>query len=143
MAYQRTPEPGNPARSEAWALLEAARQLHQTKDGTMDDFRAALRMNWRLWTIFQASVVEPDCALPAEVRGNLLSLANFVDRATVQLLVEREPKTIEALININRQISEGLMEGARATAARTQTAAANPEPAVTTAATAAPIRQSA
>lgn len=143
MAYQRTPEPGNPARSEAWALLEAARQLHQTKDGEMDDFRAALRMNWRLWTIFQASVVEPDCALPTEVRGNLLSLANFVDRATVQLLVEREPKTIEALININRQISEGLMEGARATVARTQIAAAKPEPAVTTAATAAPIRQSA
>ena len=38
-AYPRTPEPGNPARTEAWALLEAARQLHQTKDGPIEDFR--------------------------------------------------------------------------------------------------------
>ena len=25
--YQTTPEPGNPARTEAWALLESARDL--------------------------------------------------------------------------------------------------------------------
>ena len=40
-AYPRTPEPGNPARTEAWALLEAARLLHQTKDGPVEEFRAA------------------------------------------------------------------------------------------------------
>lgn len=122
-AYQRTPEPGDPARSEAWALLEAARKLNQTKDASMDEFRSALRANWRLWTIFQASVIEPDCPLPNEVRINLLGLANFIDRTTVQLLAEREPTKISALVNINRQISEGLMEGARAKAAA---AAASP-----------------
>ncbi len=37
-AYPRTPEPGNPARTEDWALLEAARQLHQSKDGPIEDF---------------------------------------------------------------------------------------------------------
>ena len=42
-AYPRAPEAGNPARTEAWALLEAARQLYQTKDGPIEDFRAALR----------------------------------------------------------------------------------------------------
>ena len=26
--YQRAPEPGNPARTEAWALLETARELY-------------------------------------------------------------------------------------------------------------------
>lgn len=115
--YQRTPEPGDPARSEAWALLEAARKLNQTKDGPMEEFRAALRANWRLWTIFQASLIEPDCPLPNEVRANLLGLANFIDRTTVELLAEREPTKIAALVNIDRQISEGLMEGARAKAA--------------------------
>jgi flagellar protein FlaF len=141
-AYQRTPEPGNPARSEAWALLEAARRLNQTKDGPMDDFRAALRANWRLWTIFQASLVEPDCTLPDEVRGNLLGLANFIDKTTVELLAERDTKKIDALLNINRQISEGLMEGARASAARAAVATAAPQ---TTAKPAAPlsVRQSA
>jgi flagellar protein FlaF len=117
-AYQRTPEPGNPTRSEAWALLEAARTLNQTKDGPIDDFRGALRANWRLWTIFQASLIEPDCTTPNEIRGNLLGLANFIDKTTVELLAERDATKIEALININRQISEGLLEGARADAAR-------------------------
>jgi flagellar protein FlaF len=102
-------------------LLEAARKLNQTKDGPVDDFRAALRANWRLWTIFQASVVEPDCNLPMELRSNLLGLANFVDKLTVELLAQADAKKIDILINMNRQISEGLMEGARAKAAQSAT----------------------
>ncbi len=117
-AYPRTPDPGNPARTEAWALLESARRLHQTREGPIEEFRAALRQNWRLWTIFQASLVEPDCKLPAPVRSNLLGLSNFVDRQTAALLAVRDPKKIDALVNINRQISEGLLEGQRVGAAR-------------------------
>jgi flagellar protein FlaF len=115
-AYPRAPKPGNPARTEAWALLEAARQLHQTKDGPIDDFRAALRKNWRLWTIFQASLSEADCPVPMPIRRNLLGLSNFVDRQTAELLARRDAKKVEALVNINRQISEGLLEGQRASA---------------------------
>jgi flagellar protein FlaF len=139
--YQRTPEPGNPARSEAWALLESARQLNQTKDGPIDEFRSALRANWKLWTIFQASVIEQDCPLPLEVRGNLLGLANFIDKITVELLATREPKKIDALVNINRQISEGLMEGARAKAAAAPSPVTAPKDAPPPAAT--PVRQTA
>lgn len=112
-SYPRAPEPGNPARSEAWALLEAARGLNATKDGPIEEFRAALRANWRLWTIFQASLIEPDCALPDETRTNLLSLAKFVDKQTVLLLAQVDLEKVAALVNINRQISEGLLEGAR------------------------------
>jgi flagellar protein FlaF len=126
--YQRTPEPGNPARSEAWALLEAARRMNATKDGPIEEFRVALRANWRLWTIFQASLIESDCALPDETRLNLLSLANFVDKQTVQLLGELDPNKVDSLVNINRQISEGLLDGARAQAARA-TEPANAAPA--------------
>ena len=119
-AYPRAPEPGNPARTEAWALLEAARQLHQTKDGPIEDFRAALRKNWRLWTIFQASLSEADCPVPMPIRRNLLGLSNFVDRQTADLLAARDVKKVEALVNINRQISEGLLEGQRASARASQ-----------------------
>ena len=115
--YHRRPEPGNPGRSEAWALLEAARELNLTKDGPIEAFRVALRRNWRLWTIFQASLLDPECTMPAEVRSNLLGLANFIDRQTAELLANPDPGKIEALVNINRQISEGLLEGARATTA--------------------------
>jgi flagellar protein FlaF len=79
---------------------------------------AALRKNWRLWTIFQAELIDADCKLPQELRGNLLGLANFIDRHTAQLLANPEPKDIDVLVNINRQISEGLLEGQRAASAK-------------------------
>lgn len=125
-AYPRTPEAGNPARTEAWALLEAARELHQSKEGPIEDFRAALRKNWRLWTIFQASLSEADCTLPLPVRRNLLGLSNFIDRQTADLLAVRDAKKVDVLVNINRQISEGLLEGQRASARATQQAAPAP-----------------
>lgn len=112
-SYPRMPQPGNPARSEAWALLELAREMHQAKDGPVEEFRGALRRNWRLWTIFQASLIEPDCQVPDHIRRNLLGLANFVDRISAELLVNRDSARIDALVNINRQISEGLLEGLR------------------------------
>src|SRR6185312_8884826 len=125
-AYPRTPEAGNPARTEAWALLEAARQIHLTKDGPIEDFRAALRKNWRLWTIFQASLSEADCPVPLAIRRNLLGLSNFVDRQTAELLAVRDDKKVDALVNINRQISEGLLEGQRASARANQQPTAAP-----------------
>jgi flagellar protein FlaF len=125
-AYPTTPEPGNPARTEAWALLEAARELHQSKEGPIEDFRTALRKNWRLWTIFQASLSEADCTVPLPVRSNLLGLSNFVDRQTAALLAARDPKQVDVLVNINRQISEGLLEGQRASARAGQPAPSAP-----------------
>ncbi len=122
--YQRTPEPGNPARSEAWALLEAARELFQARTAPIDVVRGALRRNWRLWTIFQANLLDPDCPVPAELRSNLLGLSNFVDRQTAALLAHPDPARIDVLVNINRQISEGLLDGQRAQAARPPSAIA-------------------
>ena len=119
-AYQRMPGPGNPARTEAWALLEAARELYQARTAPIDVLRGALRRNWRLWTIFQASLSEADCPVPAPIRRNLLGLSNFVDRQTAELLAVRDEKKVDALVNINRQISEGLLEGQRASARASQ-----------------------
>jgi flagellar protein FlaF len=112
--YQTTPEPGNPARTEAWALLESARELSHAKTGPSERFLAALRRNWRLWTIFQASLLDPQCTMPAEIRGNLIGLANFIDKRSAELLAKPDPSLVDALININVQIGEGLLAGARA-----------------------------
>lgn len=73
----------------------------------------AVRFNWRLWTIFQTDLVDQNCTLPAEVRGNLLGLSNFIDRHTAGILANPEPSQIDVLVNINRQIGEGLLEGQR------------------------------
>lgn len=124
--YQRMPEAGNPARTEAWALLEAARELHLSKDAPLDRRRAALRRNWRLWTIFQASLLDESNTMPAGVRANLLGLANFIDRHTAGVLADGDPSKIDVLVNINRQISEGLLDGQRAAVApRPQAATAS------------------
>ena len=116
--YPRIPEQGNPARTEAWALLEAARELNGCKKLPLEERRAALRRNWRLWTIFQANLLDPECQVPTETRQNLLGLTNFIDRQTAELLANCEPEGLDVLININRQISEGLLDGQRATVAR-------------------------
>lgn len=119
--YQTTPQLGNPARTEAWALLEAARDLSHAKTGPADRFLAALRRNWRLWTIFQASLLDPQCTMPADVRGNLIGLANFIDKRSAELLVKYDSGLVDALININVQIGEGLLAGARTAAQQAPT----------------------
>jgi len=125
--YRRRPEPGNAARTEAWALIEAARELHEAREAPIDQRRAALRRNWRLWTIFQASLLDPACTLPTAIRSNLLGLANFIDRHTAVLLAHGEAAKIDVLVNINRQISEGLLAGQRSgTAAAAAASAAAP-----------------
>ena len=112
--YQRTPEPGNPARTEAGRCSKRRASSIRRRTAPVDAFRAALRRNWRLWTIFQANLLDPGCPVPAEIRRNLLGLANFIDRHTAELLAKRDPTKVEVLVNINRQISEGLLDGQRA-----------------------------
>jgi flagellar protein FlaF len=116
--YARTPAPGNPARTEAWALLEAARLMEGAKTKGSDELLAAVRRNWRLWTLFQANLVDAECTVPTAIRANLLGLANFIDRHTAQLLAKPDPAEVAVLVNINRQIGEGLLEGMRTAAAK-------------------------
>jgi flagellar protein FlaF len=121
--YARAPQPGNPARTEAWALLESARLMEGAKTKPPAELLDALRRNWRLWTIFQADLINVECTLPTEVRGNLIGLSNFIDRHTAQLLTKPDPAGVDVLVNINRQIGEGLLEGQRAAAAKAAAAA--------------------
>jgi flagellar biosynthesis activator protein FlaF len=124
--YARMPAPGNPAKTEAWALLEAARLMEAGKTQDKSELLKAVRQNWRLWTIFQASLVDAACTVPNEVRRNLLGLANFIDRHTAQVLGNPDPAKIDVLVMINRRIGEGLLEGQRMAASK----AANASPPV-------------
>lgn len=102
---------GSPRETEGRALLEAARRMAEAQ-GQSDNgsaLRAAVRLNWRLWTIFQAEISAPDCPLPDEIRANMLNLSNFVDKRVVEILAEPRPELADALININRQVAAGLL----------------------------------
>lgn len=109
-AYNSMPQPGNPRATEAWALTEAARRMSQAQKPEVsdEDMLTAVRLNWRLWTIFQAELTSPEAQLPLELRQDMLSLCNFVDKRTVEIIADADRSKIDVLININRQIAAGL-----------------------------------
>jgi flagellar biosynthesis activator protein FlaF len=117
--YASTPTGGQPTYSEAWALITAARNLVESTQVEEESERkkamqAALRKNWKLWTIFQAELaVEEESSIPEEIRINMLTLAKFVDNHTVQQLAGPDPERILVLVDINRNIANGLLEGAQ------------------------------
>ena len=112
-AYRSSQRLGSSARdTEAQALLEAARRLDAARGGGSDNrdaYRAALRLNWRLWTIIQADVSSEGSPLPDDIRQNILSLSVFIDRHTVKALAEPNSSKLTILIDINRNIAAGLM----------------------------------
>ena len=115
-SYERVPEGGQPAQTEAWALLEAASRMASAivsgdpaEKETKERMKTALRLNWRLWTIFQAELLDEKCQVPQEIRVNMLTLCQFVDKQTVKILAGPTPEIMVPLIDINRNIAAGLM----------------------------------
>lgn len=115
--YERRPVAGNPAQTEAWALIEAAKRMaisiiddNMDKKAVKDARKAALRLNWRLWTIFQSELTTERSDVPEEIRINMLTLCKFVDKHTVGALVNPTPEALTVLIDINRNIAAGLAQ---------------------------------
>ncbi|SCA57856.1 conserved hypothetical protein [Candidatus Terasakiella magnetica] len=117
--YQSAPTGGQPTYSEAWALIAAARNLVESTQIEDEKERktamqAALRKNWKLWTIFQAELaIAEETPVPEDVRINMLTLAKFVDNHTVQQLSDPQAERVMVLVDINRNIANGLLEGAQ------------------------------
>lgn len=98
---------GRPAEAEAFAraaavLREAAEQPHDRAALVQ-----ALGYNQKLWTIVQAEASDPDHPAPADMRDDMLSLARFMDRATVDALAAAAPD-LDGMIAINASLSSGL-----------------------------------
>ena len=115
-SYEQIPEPGNPTYTEAWALVEAARRMALPLEyGDFNDeenkvrVRDSLRLNWRLWTIFQTELSLEDGHVPEEIRESMLNLCNFVDKHTVDTINVPTPEKMSTLIEINRNIANGLL----------------------------------
>ncbi len=117
------PLEGNPRATEAWALTEAGRRLAAASRGDQRMMREALRLNWRLWTIFQADLTVSLEADPTnELVINMLTLCQFVDHHTVDALAEPTAEKLDVLVGLNRQIAAGLNESLeRESGAKAQT----------------------
>ncbi|MEP4379412.1 MAG: flagellar biosynthesis regulator FlaF [Alphaproteobacteria bacterium] len=102
---------GSPRETEGRALLEAARRLTAAKDKPEEkkELLDTVRLNWRLWTIFQSEVNSQESPLPPEIRTNVITLCNFIDKHTVEILSDPNPDKLDILISINRNIAAGLL----------------------------------
>jgi len=98
---------------EAAALFKAARQLEACrrewdKPHLARRLDEALRYNQRLWTFFQCEIARDDCPLPLDLRLNLLRLSSFVDTRTFEMMAAPSKAGLQSLIEIDRNIGEGL-----------------------------------
>lgn len=95
--------------SQAAILLDEAR--HERSNQPM--LAAALERNLETWVALKTLIGRPDCLLPDAVKANLRQLAEFVTERTLQGVAAIADSTLDTMINVNLQISEGLLEGAK------------------------------
>jgi flagellar biosynthesis activator protein FlaF len=89
----------------AQSLLVAREKNAEIGDFNDEDFFMALNYNQRIWTVLQAFALEEN--LPDQIKANLISLSLFVDKQTYKAMSDNDPKKLDVLININRQIAAG------------------------------------
>ena len=101
----------SPREVEAMAFTKAALMLEEAKHNTddYDSYASALKFNQLLWTIIQADLVDKENVLPPQLKANILSLSIFVDKQTVKALADTKTRHIDSLIDINKNLAEGLM----------------------------------
>lgn len=106
---------GNPVQTLAWGLIQAAKRLDEiSKDpGDKEALLAAVRLNWKLWTIIQADVLDEESLLSLEIRQSLLDLSNFIDKHTIGIIASPEAEKLPILIDINKNIAAGLFDSMR------------------------------
>jgi flagellar protein FlaF len=132
-AYQQQQKRNlTPREVEAMAFTKAALLLEEAKGKSknVDEYAKALRFNHLLWTIIQADLTDPANQLPDEIKANVMSLSIFVDKQTTKALRSSEPRELDILITINRNLAAGLrtnpaavQAGVAAAEAATQTRA--------------------
>ncbi|MBT3910487.1 MAG: hypothetical protein HOF27_12535 [Rhodospirillaceae bacterium] len=101
---------------QAFNLAQAAIQLDQARidDGDLGKLAQALEHNLQVWVEIGTLVKSSESNLAENVRDNILKLRDFVSDTTMAKGVEMAESTLNTLININLQISEGILESARA-----------------------------
>ncbi len=75
-------------------------------EGSLQDKIKAVLWNDKVWSTFMCDLSSPDNSLPKSLKGALLSLAIWVAKET-QLVIDNNAN-LDGLININKQIMEGL-----------------------------------
>ena len=113
MAYSSPAAPTRTARdAEYEAIAAVTRALSKANANGRSDFKnlvSALHKNRQLWTIFAASVADPENKLPTPLRAQIFYLYEFTNHHTSEVLAGRADAG--PLIDVNASIMHGLRSG--------------------------------
>jgi len=101
----------SPRDLESTLLSQAATnfvRIRDNWDGGQPDLRAALEFNKRIWSVLVSSVISDENPLPREIRQNVANLGIFILGQTIELELQPQRAKLDALININRELANGL-----------------------------------
>lgn len=102
------------AENEAEIFLKYALAISNAFNGGDEmAILTALDNNLKLWVEIETSLKDVKNLLPEDIKENLLKLSKFVERLTLSKGIHMSAPDYNCLININMQISEGLLEAVR------------------------------
>ncbi len=96
---------------EAAVLLNQAMKISKAFEGNDDYLKLeALDDNLKLWVEIETTLKNTKNLLPEETKVNLTKLSKYVEFLTLSKGVKMSKSDCDILININMQISEGLLD---------------------------------
>jgi len=98
---------------EAHVLLKSARFLEELQkdwDNVSGEIlEETLKYNRQIWLLFYDNAIEDlDETRTNDLRSNIVNLANFVFKRSIDIMAKPEKQKLDVLININHEIAAGL-----------------------------------
>ena len=107
------------AEKEAVVLLNHAMLLAKAStSNNQHEIIQALDSNLKLWVEIETSLKNAKNLLPEDIKANLMKLSKFVERMILSKGLKMTKTDFDCLVNINMQISEGLVEAVKNNLAR-------------------------
>ena len=119
---------GDQRELEAHVLLKSARFLEDLQKDwenvNGEVLEQTLKYNRQIWMLFYDNAIEDlDEKRTNDLRSNIVNLANFVFKRSIDILAKPEKQKLDVLININREIAAGLNARQKAEAEQAQNVA--------------------
>ncbi|MHA1598711.1 MAG: flagellar biosynthesis regulator FlaF [Alphaproteobacteria bacterium] len=111
-AYARTRASSLHGKSrDGEALIKAARLLDDARRHPKAplSLTTALEFNVALWTVIQADLSGGGGSLPDGLKSDILSLSLFMDKSAAKLLEGHDADTLDAMIEVNRNLASALL----------------------------------
>ncbi len=110
MASGTQSEDLTPVEESAYSLSEAAVMMDKGREDK-GLLAVALEKDIETWIAIRLLAGKNDTGIKEETQQNLIQLSKFVADTIMSNGVELSDESLDTLININLQISEGLLEG--------------------------------